>query len=430
MFRDRDVECMPRRELEAVQLSKLRQMLVRAHERVPAYRRKIDQTWVAADRLTGLSQLRELPFTTKQELWEQYPFGLLATPLEHVVRLHASSGTRGKPTLVGYTRRDLDNWAELCARSLVTAGVRPGMRVQNAYGYGLFTGGLGFHYGAERLGTTVIPMSGGNTLRQIHFLESLQAEVLCCTPSFALHLADTREKMENQSRLSLRFGIFGAEPWTDRMRTQIERRLGLEAFDTYGLSEMTGPGVAQECSERDGLHIWEDSFLAEIVDPATGVPCRSGEEGELVITTLEKEAMPLVRYRTGDLTSLDPTPCRCGRTHARMARVRGRRDDMLIIRGVNLYPMEVEKILLEFDDVLPFYEMIITREGALDELTIRVECPASIVESVEAGEALGVKILHAFRSFANLTAHIQLVPPGTLPRSEGKALRVIDRRPH
>ncbi len=429
-FRNPEMECLSREQLRELQLAKLQRILQRVDQAVPFYREKFDSLGVRIEEFRSLEQLSQLPFTCKADLWANYPFGMLATPLESVVRVHGSSGTKGRLTLVAYTQNDVEQWAELMARSLVAAGARPGMRVLNAYGYGLFTGGLGFHYGAEQLPATVIPTSGGNTVRQLQLLEDLQPEVLCCTPSFALTIADLRERAGSSKPLNLKIGVFGAEPWTESMRDQIEQRLGLLAMDTYGLSEVGGPGVAQECAQaKNGLHIWEDFFLPEVIDPQTGAVLQPGEEGELVITTLDKEALPLVRYRTGDITALEPALCDCGRTHVRMRRVRGRRDDMLIIRGVNFYPSEVERVLLKFDEVLPFYEIVVDRPTALDRLTVRVECQPRFIDIPSLGQELAAKLQEAISDYCAVRAEINLLPVGALTRSEGKALRVVDKRP-
>lgn len=429
-YRSADIECLPRERLSALQLTKLQRLLKRVYQAVPFYREKLDGAGVNVEDFRSLQQLSELPFTCKSDLWANYPMGLLATPPESTVRVHGSSGTKGRLTLVAYTQRDVEQWAELMARCLVAAGARPGMRVLNAYGYGLFTGGLGFHYGAERLPATVIPTSGGNTVRQLQLLEDLQPEVLCCTPSFALTIADVRERSHSTKPLNLKIGVFGAEPWTEAMRAQIEQRLGLLALDTYGLSEAGGPGVAQECAQgRDGLHIWEDFYIPEIVDPKTGAVLPPGQQGELVITTLEREALPLIRYRTGDITTLETGACCCGRTHVRMHRVRGRRDDMLIIRGVNFYPSEVENVLLKFDEVLPFYEILVDRPGTLDRLTIRVECQQRFIDIPSLGQELAARLQEAIIDYCAVRAEIDLLPVGALTRSEGKALRVRDTRP-
>jgi phenylacetate-CoA ligase len=362
-----------------------------------------------------LEALPEQPFRVKSELRDAYPFGLLRVPLEECVRIHASSGTRGKATIVAYTRGDLGAWADCCARALAAAGGSPGTIVHVAYGYGLFTGGLGLHYGAERLGCTVVPASGGNTPRQAQLLEDLGGEILCCTPSYALAIAD---HVSDTARLRLRAGVFGAEPWTEGLREAVERALGLTALDIYGLSEVMGPGVSAECVEgRDGAHVNEDHFLVEVVDPESGEPLPDGQVGELVFTTLTKEALPLLRYRTGDLASLTREPCACGRTFARMSRVVGRTDDMLIIRGVNVFPSEIERALLAIPELEPHYQLVVERPGHLDELTVHVE------GSIDAAPVRE----HLHRTLG-LAARVEIVPPGTVPRSEGKALRVLDLR--
>jgi phenylacetate-CoA ligase len=372
------------------------------------------------DRLRGrfgveLEALPEQPFRVKSELRDTYPFGLLQVPLGECVRIHASSGTRGKATIVAYTRADLAAWADCCARALAAAGAGPGTVVHVAYGYGLFTGGLGLHYGAERLGCTVVPASGGNTPRQAQLLEDLGAEILCCTPSYALAIAD---HVSEPARLSLRAGVFGAEPWTEGLREAIEGALGLAALDIYGLSEVMGPGVSAECLEsRDGAHVNEDHFLVEVVDPQSGQPLPEGEVGELVFTTLTKEALPLLRYRTGDLASLTREPCVCGRTFARMSRVLGRTDDMLIIRGVNVFPSEIERALLAIPELTPHYQLVVERPGHLDELNVQVE-----------GTIDPAVVRRQLHDVLGMTAQVEIVEPGSIPRSEGKALRVLDRR--
>jgi phenylacetate-CoA ligase len=387
-----ELETLPRPELERLQRERLRERFGIELEALP-----------------------EQPFRVKSELRDAYPFGLLRVPLEDCVRIHASSGTRGKATIVAYTRADLAAWADCCARALAAAGAGPGTIVHIAYSYGLFTGGLGLHYGAERLGCTVVPASGGNTPRQAQLLEDLGAEVLCCTPSYALAIAD---HVSEPARLKLRAGVFGAEPWTEGLREAIEGALGLAALDIYGLSEVIGPGVSAECLEgRDGAHVNEDHFLVEVVDPRSGQPLPDSEVGELVFSTLTKEALPLLRYRTGDLASVTREPCACGRTFARMSRVLGRTDDMLIIRGVNVFPSEIERALLAIPELTPHYQLVVERPGHLDELTVQVE------GTVDASAVR--KQLH---SVLGLTAQVEVVPPGTVPRSEGKALRVVDRR--
>ena len=424
---NRDAETMPREQLERLQLDRLRQTVGRLLDSVPPIRQRlIDAGVKSADEVRSLADLAHLPFSHKTDLREHYPFGLLAVPRAQVVRVHASSGTRGKPTVVGYTRADLAVWSEVMARTLMLAGVTPGMVVHNAYGYGLFTGGLGFHMGAELMGCTVVPISGGLSQRQVMLLEDLGGEVLCCTPSYALNIAQTlAEEGVGLERLKLRVGIFGAEPWTEQMRDQIERRLGIAALNVYGLSEIVGPGVSAECVEaRHGAHIQEDHFLVEVLEPASGQPCQPGQQGELVFTTLTKQALPMLRYRTGDLASVDFGACVCGRTTARMSRVRGRIDDMLIIRGVNLYPSEVERVLLGVSDVAPHYQLIVERPAAMDELTVLCE-PASS----EASDGLQQRIERALREATGLSMRVRVLNIGEVPRSEGKAVRVIDRRP-
>jgi phenylacetate-CoA ligase len=425
---DAEAETLPRERLESLQLDRLRATVARLLRAVPPIRERLHAAGIASEQdVTSLADLGRLPFTEKADLREHYPFGLFAVPRERVARIHASSGTRGKPTVVGYTAHDLDVWAEVMARCLVAGGARPGMVLHNAYGYGLFTGGLGFHHGGERLGCTVLPVSGGLTQRQVLLLQDLGGEALCCTPSYALNIAQVMRELDmDPASLALRLGYFGAEPWTEAMRAAIERELGLTAINVYGLSEIVGPGVACECIEaRSGAHIQEDHFLAEVIDPATGAPLPPGAEGELVLTTLTKEALPMLRYRTGDLTALDPTPCACGRTTARMARVRGRRDDMLIIRGVNLYPSEVERILLGVGDVAPHYQLVVERPAAMDELTVLCEPAHAGIDTA----ALSGRIQRALHAETGLTIAVQVLAVGAVPRSEGKAVRVIDRRP-
>jgi phenylacetate-CoA ligase len=387
-----ELETMPRNALERLQRERL-------HERFG-----ID-----------LDSLPEQPFTTKSQLRDAYPLGTLRVPREDCVRIHASSGTRGKPTVVAYTANDLAVWSDVCARALAAAGGGPGTLVHNAYGYGLFTGGLGLHYGGERLGCTVVPASGGNTPRQAQLLEDLGAEILCCTPSYALAIAD---HVPNVEKLALRSGLFGAEPWTERIRGAIEDALHICALDIYGLSEVIGPGVACECLEGlRGAHVNEDHFLVEVVDPDTGIVVDEGEVGELVFTTLTKEAMPLLRYRTGDLASVTREPCPCGRTFARMSRVKGRTDDMLVIRGVNVFPSEIERVLLSFDGLAPHYRLVVERVERLDELTVQVE-----------GAADAAPVKEQLERALGLSARVEVLEPGAIPRSEGKALRVLDRR--
>jgi phenylacetate-CoA ligase len=384
-----DLETMPRSELEQLQRTRLRERFG-----------------------VELESLADQPFTTKADLRDAYPFGMLRVSRDECVRVHASSGTRGKATIVAYTANDLSLWADCCARAIAAAGGGPGTLVHIAYGYGLFTGGLGFHYGAERLGCTVVPASSGNTPRQAQLLEDLGAEILCCTPSYALAIAD---HVEDAGRLKLRAGLFGAEPWTERMRGAIEEALNICAVDVYGLSEIVGPGVAAECLEGlGGAHVNEDHFLVETIDPETGAPA---SEGELVFTTLTKEAMPLLRYRTGDLASVTREPCSCGRTFARMSRVKGRTDDMLVIRGVNVFPSEIERVLLAVEGLQPHYQLVVERNDRLDELTVQVE-----------GAIDAAPVRAQLERALGLSARVEIVEPGSIPRSEGKALRVLDRR--
>jgi phenylacetate-CoA ligase len=422
-----EIESSPRERLEALQLERLRETVARVLGGPRAIRRRIEAAGLetAAD-IGSLGDLSALPFTEKQDLRDHYPFGLLAVRRERLVRIHASSGTGGKPTVVGYTAGDLEVWTEVMARSLAMAGVRAGMVVHNAYGYGLFTGGLGIHQGAERLGATVIPISGGLTERQAMLLRDLRGQVLCCTPSYALNIAQAlRDAGITGDELALEIGFFGAEPWTEAMRLQIEHELGLTALNVYGLSEIVGPGVAAECFEgRNGSHVHEDHFLVEVVDPATGRPVAEGKEGELVFTTLTKEALPLLRYRTGDIASISLEPCVCGRTTARMSPIRGRRDDMLIIRGVNLYPSEVERVLLGVEGVAPHWQLVVERPGALDELTVLCEPAGDGMDQ----ERLAELIVNALREATGVGMAVQLMAPGEVARSQGKAVRVVDRR--
>ena len=423
-------ETQRRREREALQLARLRETLGWARERVAFYRERLD-----TDELRSLDDLTELPFTRKTDLREHYPFGLFAVPLAELARVHASSGTKGKPTVVGYTAGDLDVWREVMARAMVAAGGRPGDLLQIAFGYGLFTGGLGFHDGAERIGMTVVPASSGNTVRQGLLLRDLRPAGLAATPSFALHIAETlAEQGTPADSLGLRYGMFGAEPWTDELRRSLERAFGCPAFDIYGLSEIIGPGVAGECEARDGLHVADDHFLPEIIDPDTGAALPPGVQGELVITTLTKRALPMIRYRTGDVTMLALEPCRCGRTSARIARLKGRSDDMLIIRGVNVYPSEIEAALLGVEGLLPHYQLVVDRRATLARLEVQVEPGPSLVEpggNLEpehpAVLALRREVAARLRSALGLGVEVSLVPPRTIPRSEGKAIRVIER---
>jgi phenylacetate-CoA ligase len=427
---DAGAETMPRHALAALQTERLRGVLQRAYAKVPHYRQKLDAAGVAPADLATLADIARFPLTLKSDLRDNYPFGMFAVPREQLVRLHASSGTTGKPTVVGYTQGDIDLWSDLMARCFACAGARPGDIVHNAYGYGLFTGGLGAHYGAERLGCTVVPMSGGGTERQVLLLKDFGAHVLCATPSYALNIAEVADGMGvDLRRSSLRIGLFGAEPWSDAMRAGIEARLGLKAVDLYGLSEIIGPGVACECAEaQQGLHGWEDHFLFEVIDPTTLAPLPMGATGELVITTLTKAAQPMIRYRTRDITRLDDAPCACGRTHVRIMRVTGRDDDMLIIRGVNVYPSQVEAVLVGFPGLAPHYQIVLAREGSLDTMTIEVEAEpgTSLADPDRARKSAGLQ--HHIKSLIGVTCAVAVKAPGEVPRSQGKAVRVRDLR--
>ena len=417
-------------KLRELQLQRLRCIVERAYARVAHYRAAMDKEGVTPADIRSLEDVRRLPFTDKTALRDNYPFGLFASPMGEVVRVHASSGTTGKPTVVAYTQEDVDVWSSVMMRSFAACGVHRGDMVQNAYGYGLFTGGLGAHYGAEALGATVIPISGGNTERQIMILRDFGVTVICCTPSYFLHIAEKALEMGTPLQdLPLRAGIFGAEPWTESMRQRIQELTGVRAFDIYGLSEIIGPGVGIECSEQNGLHIFEDHFLLEIVDPETGAPVPDGEEGELVLTTLSKMAMPMLRYRTHDITAVKREPCPCGRTIRRINRISRRSDDMMIIRGVNVFPSQIETALLTVEGTLPHYQIIVEREQGLDQMEVQVEVtPEVFSDTVGALEALQGRLGHAIESALGLRARVRLVEPRTIQRSEGKAKRVIDRR--
>ena len=432
-------ETMPRADLAALQVSRLRALVQRVEARVPFYRQAFDRAGVGPEQIRTLDDLRRLPCTRKADLRDHYPFGLFAVPRDQVVRVHASTGTTGKPTVVGYTRADIGVWAEVCARCLAASGGRPGDVFHNAYGYGLFTGGLGMHYGGELLGMTVVPMSGGNTERQLLLIQDFQPRVIACTPSYMLTLAEAAlARGVDPKRFSLRYAVLGAEPWTEEMRQQIQRLLPVRAVNIYGLSEVIGPGVSNECVEAQrGSHVFEDHFLVETLHPASGDPVPPGEVGELTFTTLTKEALPVIRYRTGDLASLDPSPCPCGRTHVRMSLVLGRTDDMLIIRGINVFPSQVEAVVVDFAELSPHYQLRVTRERTLDDLEVRIECAPSDAadgDSLGAREAevalLAARVTERLRGVTGIGIRVSIVPPGTLPRSEGgKLRRVIDDRP-
>ncbi|MGE5507188.1 MAG: phenylacetate--CoA ligase family protein [Chitinophagales bacterium] len=430
MYWDQATETMPREQLEALQARRLASLVGRVGAAVSFYQEKFASLGITASDVRGLGDLRHLPFTTKKDLRDNYPFGLFAVPQREVVRVHASSGTTGKPTVVGYTQHDLETWQELMARALTAVGATRDSVVQVAYGYGLFTGGLGVHYGAERIGASVIPVSGGNTKRQIMLAQDFGSTVLACTPSYALTIAEVMEEMGlGPEDLKLKQGVFGAEPWTNAMRKQIEAKLGLDAYDIYGLSEVIGPGVSIECEHKAGLHVSEDHFLVEVIDPATGEPVPYGEKGELVFTTLTKEALPLLRYRTGDISVLHPETCACGRTFVRMEKVKGRTDDMLIIRGVNVFPSQVETVLLELGETEAHYQLVVDRTGTLDEVELWVEVPPDFpMDEVRRLESLERRVKGAIEGTLGISVAIKLVEPHRIPRSEGKAKRVIDRR--
>lgn len=427
---ERAAETLPREAMVKLQLRRLRASLKNARDHVALHRTRMQAARVKPEDIRTLEDVARLPFTVKTDLRDHYPFGLFARPREQLLRVHASSGTTGKPTVVGYTLKDLDLWASLMARTLACGGVRPGDIVHNALGYGLFTGGLGFHYGAERLGATVVPISGGMTERQVVLLKDFGARVLCATPSYALNIAEVAERDGVDLRKSaLEIAMCGAEPWSDAMRRELQVRLGVRAYDNYGLSEIMGPGVAVECEAQDGLHVWEDHFLFEIVDPETGAPVPDGQAGELVITTLSKEALPMIRYRSRDITSIDRRRCACGRTHARIRRLTGRSDDMLIIRGVNVYPSQVESVLVGLPDIAPHYQLVVERRGAQDALTVEVEAAPSVGASPAAFTRIGDQVRHHIKSMIGITTHVIVKGVGEVPRSQGKAVRVRDERP-
>jgi len=430
MYWEPERECMPREDLEQLQLERLQSTLYRVGTHVPFYKKKFAELQLNFEDIRSLDDLRKLPFTVKQDLRDNYPYGLFAVPLRDVVRVHSSSGTTGLATVVGYSRNDIKNWSNLVARILTGAGVTKDDVIQIAFGYGLFTGGFGLHYGAERLGASVIPISAGNTKRQIQIMQDFKTTALVCTPSYALIIADTMMEMGvNPNGLSLRYGLFGAEPWSEAMRHEINEKLGIRATDNYGLSEVMGPGVAGECEECNGLHINEDHFLLEVVDPESLEPVPPGEIGELVITTLTKEAFPMIRYRTRDLTRLIPEPCPCGRTLMRMQRIMGRTDDMLIIKGVNVFPIQIEKVLFEIEGTRPHYQIIVERENHSDRVTVLVEVNESIFfDEMKKQRQMVDHIKSRLASELGIGVAVKLVEEKTLERSEGKSKRVIDKR--
>jgi phenylacetate-CoA ligase len=429
-FRNSKIELMKREELELLQLERLKITLINVYENVPFYKKRLDDCGVNPYKFSGLDEMDKIPFTTKEDLRQNYPFKLFARPLNQIVRVHSSSGTTGNPTVVAYTKADIEMWGEAIARQLFAIGIRPGDTVQNSYGYGLFTGGLGLHYGIEALGAIAVPVSGGNTERQIKIMQDFNTAAICCTPSYALYIAEVGKEMGiDFGKTSLRAGIFGAEPWTDVMRAEIEQRLNINAYDIYGLSEVMGPGVACECTFKNGLHISEDNFIAEIIDPKTQKRQSGVKTGELVFTTITKEGMPVIRYRTKDLTSINYETCECGRTHGRMKKPMGRSDDMLIIRGVNVFPSQIEEVLMNVKEIEPHYLIVVDRKNYLDYIEVWVEVSEDIFsEKMNVLEEFETSIEHKLYSIIGINIGVKLKEPKTIKRSEGKAKRVIDIR--
>lgn len=430
MIWNNEMECADRQQMHEIQSRRLTAMIQRIYENVPFYRKKLKEAGIEPGDIRSVDQLSDLPFTTKNDLRDNYPFGLFTVPQSDVVRIHASSGTTGKPTVVGYTQQDLETWAEVVARSLTMAGIHSGDTIQIAYGYGPFTGGLGLHYGAEKVGATVIPISTGNTKKQLQFMTDFQATILACTPSYAAHLGESiRKEGIAPEEIRLRIGILGAEPWTNEMRKEIEQLLRIKAFDIYGLSEVIGPGVSMECECQCGNHVFEDHFIPEIIHPETLEVLPDGEIGELVFTPVSKVAMPLLRYRTRDLTRLHREKCDCGRTLVRMEKCLGRTDDMLIIRGVNVFPSQIESVLMEMTETTPHYQLIIRRENNLDTLEVLVEIDErNWSDSIRELEGIRHRIDNNIKSMLGISAKVRLVEPNSIERSEGKAKRVIDHR--
>ncbi|MGF2614591.1 AMP-binding protein [Rossellomorea vietnamensis] len=431
-----NIETASRKEIEELQLERLKYTAKRVYEKVPFYKRKFNGLKVKPEDIQSLRDIVKLPFTKKSDLREHYPFGFFAVDRSELVRVHASSGTSGKPTVVGYTKNDIKCWSELVARAIALAGGRPGEVLHNAFGYGLFTGGLGLHYGGEELGMITVPVSGGNTDRQITLIEDFKPSMICCTPSYLLNIAERMEELgKNPRETSLKFGVLGAEPWSEEMRHTIEERLALKACDIYGLSEVMGPGVSMECHEgQDGLHIAEDHFLVEVIDPETLLPVQEGEAGELVFTSLTKEAFPVIRYRSGDIASIDKTKCKCGRTMIRMSRVKGRIDDMLIIRGVNVFPSEIEHFLLTVKDIEPHYQLQLFNKGNMLHVELQVEVTELYFNAVQGDihnpkvNQLGKQIQNLIKNQCLISVDITVLPPKTIPRSEGKAVRIVNRK--
>ncbi len=430
-FWNKEVETMDRKKLRELQLERLQKTLKWVYERIPFYKNKFDEAGVKPEDCKSLEDLRKFPFTVKNDLRDNYPFGLCAVPLHEVVRVHCSSGTTGKPITGPYTKKDMEIWVECMARNLWTAGIRPGDIVQNAYGLGLFTGGFGFHQGAERIGCTIVPTGAGQTERQVMIMNDFKTTVLFCTPSYALTIAEKAHEMGINIRdLPLRVGVFGAEPWSEEMRREIEERLGIKAMEAYGLTEMGGPGVGYDCEERCGLHINEDHFIVEIIDPVTEEPLPPGERGELVLTAITREAMPLIRYKVKDITTYYDEPCDCGRTLGRIDRIAARTDDMLIIGGVNVFPSQVESVLLEFDEVEPHYVIVVYKKGYLDKMRVNVEAKKEVWDlGEEKRKELSKRIQQRIKGIIGINAEVNIVEPKSIARSEGKAKRVIDERP-
>jgi phenylacetate-CoA ligase len=430
MIWNREKEMLPENSKKAYQGDQLARLIRRVYDSIPFYKKRMDTVGIRPDSVSSIADIGKLPFTTKDDLRDNYPFGMFAVPMDRVTEIHTSSGTTGKPVIGGYTRGDIDVWSEVMARCLTASGTTEKDVVQNAYGYGLFTGGLGVHYGARRIGATVVPISGGNTKRQIMILQDFKSTILTCTPSYCLYLAEVGEQMGvNFASLPLRAGNFGAEPWSNNMRKEIERRLSLLALDIYGLTEIIGPGVGNECEYKCGVHICDDHFYPEIINPETSEVLPYGEVGELVITTLTREATPLLRYRTRDITRLIPGQCECGRTSIRMERIMGRTDDMLIVRGVNVFPSQIEEVLVNIEGVEPHYQIVIERDGALDELEVHVEMNERLIsDEIKGLEQAERKIKDDIESMLGIKVGVRLVEPKTIARSEGKAKRVIDKR--
>ncbi|MDQ0198290.1 phenylacetate--CoA ligase family protein [Neobacillus ginsengisoli] len=431
-----EVETYSRKEMKALQLARLKETLKRVYTKVPFYQEKFHELDIKVEDIQTLEAIRKLPFTKKTDLRDNYPFNLFAADMKEVIRIHASSGTSGKPTVVGYTKNDIDNWADMVARAIALAGGEPGGVFQNAYGYGLFTGGLGLHYGGERLGMATVPISGGNTDRQITVIEDFKPTVIAGTPSYILKVAEEMEAMgKNPRNSSVKFGIFGAEPWSEEMRKVLEDKFDIKACDIYGLSEVMGPGVSIECHEaQDGLHIAEDHFIVEVINPETLEPVADGEEGELVFTSLTKEAFPVIRYRTGDIASITREECKCGRTTARMSRVKGRIDDMLIIRGVNVFPSEIEHYLIQIEELAPHYQVRLRREGSMDVVELHVEINEEVHQMVNGDmrhehiHFIMKKVQHSMKNNCLVSMKVKVLAPRSIPRSEGKAIRIVDER--